>query len=189
MLQAHARVEIGLDAHFFCAEPSLSTIRLKHAFSASRIDFVSRALQLVYGMAFDRSRLCRARRNVTRFFNAYLKLAGLIGVELGRPGAVRSILRMDHVRSIASLLIDRSSAAWGFLNPVPAGDALVNAVDGAIVDFHDEFETDVATGVREVPDYDLETGRIRLPRVLSSPATSSVWITGGSFATLPGAAA
>lgn len=48
---------------------------------------------------------------------------------------------MKQLRWIGSLMLDRSSVAWGFLNAVRADEDFVNAVQTAIVSFHEEFET------------------------------------------------
>jgi Zinc dependent phospholipase C len=177
---AHTSVEVGVDAHYFHAHPEAAGDGLKHAFSRSRIEFVGRALQLVYGATFTPGQLLRWHRNVTRFYNAYLRLVPMIGADHGiAPGSVTHFV-MRPLRFVGNLLLDRKAPARGFLYPTPAGDDILEEVDGAIVRFEAEFEAQVETGARSMPDHDLETGLVRTPVIVADPARA--WAGMGRFA-------
>lgn len=155
----HVRVEVGLDALYFGNDERLHTVRLRNTFDRQTIRFLARALRRTYGPALPRTRLLSSHRAVTRAYNAYTLLLAMLVNERrqldagARRKSVLSILRAGVARRFHA-----TTPTFGFVHPVAPGEALVHAVDSAILAYEEDLRYYVRSGLASLPDYDLETG-------------------------------
>jgi hypothetical protein len=178
LLVSHIRVELGLEAIWPGSRPGVRRTRLRHAFDDGSIGFMANALEATYDVPHDRVRLLASHRNVTTFAHLCLRLAALLGQDM-RPvvkaGGDSDFLRMPATRRAASRLVSGGSPAYAFLNPVVPPSWLVSRVSRILRGFNDGLDRQVATRLRDLPDYDLNTGEVVAEGVVhSGPAAGRV---------------
>lgn len=158
-LVAHVRVELGLEA-CFARKRRTTTGSLNRALERALLGTLHGAAAIL-NVPLDPSQLLAAYRAVIACLPFCEHLASALAADLRRgPTRVTShdFLRLAGVRRAASLLIPRTSALFGFLNPVRPAPWLMQRVGAEVKGFAAFLDEVLADGLDDVPDFDLNTG-------------------------------
>jgi len=161
-LVAHVRVELGIEG-FFAGTSCNARTPLRSVFDAQSIAPLHAILETVLAFPIALPRLLSAHHTVTAYAPVCGRLAAVLAEDLALTHAVREwgdFLRLPGVRRAASTVFPRTSPAFGFLNPVRPGAPLVEQVAAEIDAFPARLDRYLATGLRDMLDYDLDTGDV-----------------------------
>jgi hypothetical protein len=157
---SHLRVELGLDAYFQTHHCVSYGARFGAAIPRARMRFLSAAYQLTYGDGPGLDELFGAQIAILRLAPLLLALSRLFGeVHRGlrrcaEPAALRQAAYADdEAGAEGALAILRS-----FLNPVAPRPWLVREVGSVVRGFADTFLDHYHSRLRELANYDLDTG-------------------------------
>ena len=170
----HVRVEVGLDAHFSERNPRLRERRTTPAFDRPGVRFLGDAYREAYGLEIDPSHLLASHHAAVRMSNHALSTIGVLGSAmtsgvLGRraPQPARGAVADGPGGLVEQALVavqeglGRQSMILAFLNLVPPAEWIVRRVDEVVAGFPERVRLYVEEGLDELPDYNLDTGRIR----------------------------
>lgn len=164
---AHVRVETGVDAHYSLRLPEVRRLRLQPVLDFRSVGILSDAFRATYGLAVERHALLGAHVHATRMWRLGLWLIARLGrilegdadhVHPGRLGgsALRVLRRGPDLPSVA------------FLSPVVPPPWLVREIDDALARIPALFHRHYATGLEELRDFNLDSGRVETEGVRSS---------------------
>jgi hypothetical protein len=161
---AHLRVETGLDAFYSHLFPSVRKRTMAPVFDGSSIRFLVDAYRRVYGLAIDpslvlTSHMCAVRMSVQGLLSiGIMSTAFLAGPLTPTFLGVRWFLRqaLDMVRTG----FNSDSLLLAYLNPLPPAQWLVEEVGAVVEGFWDRFLYHYRTDLRELEDFNLDTGRV-----------------------------
>lgn len=163
-LVAHIRVELGIEGWYAGRSGALRSTRLRHVFQRDSIEPLVDILRDTYAVPFESRPILAAHRGVPPFAAACVTLARLLAADLEQGGAGRAaerdFLRLPGVRRLVSSMVETTSPAYGFLNPVRPPGGLVDRVHAACEAFTTELDSYVADGLAGLPNYDLNTGAL-----------------------------
>jgi hypothetical protein len=164
-LNAHIRVELGLDALYVARHREIWTMRLRPFFDGRTARWITAACRHVYGVEFEPRAVLRSHHQVVRFQGPLLLLERLIALGRGPAGPFRRLMRRAFLAShwLATWRLGPHSSVAGFLNTVRPSSALVKAVDGVIADFPMAFEAFSPLVMESDISYSLDVGRIDVP--------------------------
>jgi len=156
----HLRVELGLDCWYAARHRRARSIRLRPVFDETSIVYLQRAYALTYGVtigvdAFLDSHRATGRRAAQSLSTLWI-IGGLMrdrGWPLTLPGvrwALKRAYRSSALRGIA----------LAYLNPVDPADWLLDEVAGRVAEHRERFLTLYRVGVDDLPDSNLDTGRL-----------------------------
>lgn len=159
-LQAHLRVEMGIDAWFAQRYPEVRRRRLAPAFDARGIGFLVRAYSATYGVPFEGEPFLRSHRAAARRTSQALATVGLVhallddGADLpGIPGLRWALRAAYHTGALRNVTV-------AYLTPVHPSPWLQEAVDREAdtlpVRVLDAYDSDG----RCLEDRNLDTGRL-----------------------------
>ncbi|MSR20301.1 MAG: hypothetical protein EXR91_04910 [Gemmatimonadetes bacterium] len=155
---SHLRVEIGVDCCFAARDAAARGVRLRPAFDALSINFLSHAYAKTYGFVPRHDSLLASHRHMGRRVSQSLGSIGLLSALMDRGtgprrwSALQWALRAAH----RSTLI--SGISMAYLSPVRPGRWLMDAIDAVIPSHTDLFMTMYRQGGTDIGDYNLDTG-------------------------------
>lgn len=171
----HVRVEVGLDAFFSERYPDLRERRTSPVFDRPGVRFLADAYRSTYGLEIDPSHLLGSHHAAVRMSNHALSTIGMLGA------AVTSGVLGSAVPAASGAASPPSEARWGlqkaltafqeglgqesmalaFLNLLPPSSWLVEEVEEVVETFVDRFARYFGPGLEDLPDFNLDTGRIQ----------------------------
>ena len=170
----HVRVEVGLDAHFSQRHPHLRRRRTTPVFDRPGVRFLGDAFREAYGLEIDPSHLLASHHAAVRMSNHALSTIGILGsamksgvlgtgapVPPGNGGARGDGGLFGEALVAVQEGLARDSVILAFLNLVRPAGWLVRRVEEVVEAFPDRFQAHVDGGVDELPDFNLDTGRIQ----------------------------
>jgi hypothetical protein len=144
----HVRVEMGVDA-FYSREMDVPQ---------RAVAWLATAYDVTYQIRIDRNRLLATQRRALRLMPRLLAFERLICLGLRddppRPGLAGWLL------GAAGWLVPRRSTVYGLLRPEPPPAALVGELGVLFAAFADRFLAHAATGLTDLPEYNLDTGGV-----------------------------
>jgi hypothetical protein len=160
-LADHVRVEVGLDVRFCWQHERLRGLRLTPAFTRAGYGFVADAMSSTHSYRVPPAHLVRMQRGMIVFTHAALFFATSLARDVCWEDAGRAAL--EHPRSVMlwralSSACSRTSLVHAYLNPVQPAALLIRQVESALQQLVPLADAHIATGLRDLPDYDLETG-------------------------------
>jgi len=162
-LAGHVRVEVGLDTHLTWQHPLLTAHRVSPVFGDGGFGFVQRAFSEVHEFQLSDAQMMNMQRGMVRFTNLSLLFATSLAREVcwhdARAVAGRSTAA-SALWQVASRVAPRDTLVEAYLNPLRPVPWLVTQVGDIIAGFCDVVDGYVASGISELPDYNLETGEI-----------------------------
>lgn len=163
---AHVRIEVGLDAHFSERHPGLRDRRTTAVFDRRGVRFLAAAYREVYGLEIDGPLLLASHLAAVRMSNHALAAIGVLGSALTsapRSGAPRGGRRVLE-RALAAVRegLGQESMVLAFLNLAPPSPWLVRAVESVVESFPDRFASYLGPGLGDLPNFNLDTGRIQV---------------------------
>lgn len=168
---AHVQVELGLDAYWIdraprsgvrCVEERDRNERNRDEQTAeARV--ASRAFWQTYGVDFERP-LAKSQRAVNRWMGMWFLTARTHSRRRGwgdrsiwqRGVALAALLPGRLLTS----LVSRKSAKWGVFRALPPDDWLTAECAQRMQEFEERFVAQLAAGVPDLPNYNLDTGKI-----------------------------
>jgi len=161
---AHVQVETGLDAFYSHLFPSIRQRKMAPVFDGSSVRFLVEAYRRVYGLALDPSLILTSHMSAVRMSVQGLVSIGIMSTAfLAGPLSpsflgVRWFLQqaLDMVRAG----LNSDSLLLAYLNPLPPTRWLVEEVGAVVEGFSDRFFHHYRTGLRELGDFNLDTGRV-----------------------------
>lgn len=163
-LADHVRVEVGVDVHFCRGDERLRTLRLRPVFDDRSFTFLSDALAATHEFDIATTRLVRMQRGMIRFTHAALHFATSLAGELCWDGRRSEAVRRHPATTALWYLLttasSRHSKVYAYLNPVRPSARLAGDVTHALDILPARTDTLIADGLRDLPDYNLETGTI-----------------------------
>lgn len=160
VMEAHLRVETGLDAAFHAREPELRRLRTLPAMDASAFEAMHRAYGRTFGAAPPMESLLRSHRQVTRLLGPSAHVRGLAAWAVAEEGWLSGRLARAGFQG-AALLSAPGSHVRGLLSPVRPAAWLMEEVDQIVAGFADWFDSHYVTDLRFLRDYCLDTGEPR----------------------------
>ena len=167
--EAHVRVELGLDAYWL-ARSSRSgppTDSNKRLVDPEMLDPLYAAFEEVYLGIDLRSAITRSYRASIRWFRSWFCLAAFHGQRLGLlPSSVwRSVLAEACLLSgrVATFALSSRAGLRGMFRAVQPPAWLCNDSERLSAIFVDEFLGQIALGLPDMPDYNLDTGYVEDP--------------------------
>lgn len=160
-LADHVRVEVGVDVHFSWQHATLRALRLRPAFDRSGIAFIADAVRRTHGYEVTTSQLMRMQRGMIMFTHAELHFATSLARDLcwdRTKTAVREYPATAALWHVLTALSTRTSHMNAYLNPLAPTAELIEATAAALRALPRSIEHHVTTRLRELPDYNLETG-------------------------------
>lgn len=161
-LADHIRVEVGVDVHFSAGDAMLRELRLAPAFDRDGFTFLIDALRTTHDYEVSRARLMSMQRGLMRFTHAALHFATSLAHDLcwTKTGtASRRHPASALLWYTATSLSPRSSRVHAYLVPVRPVAWLVaetsTALDGLVPALDERLDS-----LDDLPDHDLETGRL-----------------------------
>lgn len=162
---AHVRIEVGLDALFSERNPELRDRRTTAVFDRRGVRFLAGAYREVYGLEIDGSLLLASHHAAVRMSNHALAAIGVLGSALAsapESGTLRSgRWILEQALSAVRDGLGRESMILAFLNLAPPSSWLVREVEALVESFAERFETYFGPGLDELPNFNLDTGRIQ----------------------------
>jgi hypothetical protein len=165
LLADHVRVEVGIDVWFTWQHPVLCELRLTPAFGRGDYAFVSNALLGTHGYAVTPAQLVRMQRGMIHFTHAALHFATSLARDVcwdRTNEAASRYVASTMLWRVLSTAASRRSLVHAYLNPVRPEPALIRQVDTALAELIPVVDAQIATGLRDLPDYNLETGTITI---------------------------
>lgn len=168
----HVRVEVGLDAHVSESRPDLRDRRTTPVFDRPGVRFLTDAYRTTYGLEIDPSHMLGSHHAAVRMSNHALSTIGMLGSAMtsgvlgsdapgpsadGVPGRTGGML--EHALVAVQEGLGKESMILAFLNLRPPSDWLVHEVERVVESFPDRFEAYARSGLAELPDFNLDTGR------------------------------
>jgi hypothetical protein len=150
--QGHLRVEIGVDCCYAARDEAARAVRLRPAFDALSINFLSHAYARTYGFVPRHDSLLASHRHMGRRVWQALGSIRLLSTLMHRDSALRWPLRLA---TRARVLSDISVA---YLSPVRPSRWLMEGIDEAIPAHTDLFMSMYRDAGMNICDYDLDTG-------------------------------
>lgn len=161
----HVRVEVGLDALFSERHPELRDRRMRAVFDRRSVRFLARAYRATYGLEIDPSLLLASHHAAVRMSNHALAAIGVLGSAVASSedsGTLRGS-RWVLEQALAAFRdgLGRDSMILAFLNLVPPADWLVEETERVVEAFPDRFAAFAGPELDELPNFNLDTGRIQ----------------------------
>lgn len=164
---AHLRVEMGLDAWYAERFPGACARRLTPFLDGNGGGFLARAYAATYHVALDgcrfaRSHACTARR-VGQALASMPLLAALMKAARAGAEAPRRPWLISAVRGLLDAAYSKErlrSVGLAYLVPVPPSPWLLAEVEAAVVAHVGLFMEHFETRARDLPDVNLDTGRL-----------------------------
>ncbi len=160
----HITVEVGLDAWWLRRNAPVARTRLRDALDAEGARMLAGAYHDTYGIDIDPDGVRQSHRCVTFWYNTCLRLAAWLGEEQQRNAAARLAGRRKARHPVAALrsavtpFLPPHVAANGFLNAQPPTRGFVGRTRAGILRHDLWLDRHLASRLRNLPDYDLETG-------------------------------
>lgn len=164
-LADHVRVEVGIDVWFTWQHAVLRELRLTPAFERNDYAFISGAMFGTHAFEVSAAQLVRMQRGMIHFTHAALHFATSLARDVcwdRTNEAASRYVASTLLWRVLSTAASRRSLVHAYLNPVRPEPALIRQVDTALAELMPVVDAHIATGLRDLPDYDLETGTITI---------------------------
>lgn len=166
-LADHIRVEVGVDVHFVWQNATLQNLRMRPAFDRDGFAFFADAVRTTHAYAVTTAQLVQMQRGMLHFTRAALHFTTSLARDLcweGKSVTGHSNPGTAALWHVLTAVSSRRSTVHAWLNPVRPAAWLAADVAAALVTLQRSIDMHVATGLRDVPDYNLETGGIASSR-------------------------
>lgn len=162
---SHVRVEVGLDAAYAARHPGQRVRTGEPVFNRDTISYLGRAYRETYALEVDPALLMASHATATRMANRALGAIGVLGTAQAAEEAVPvrgARWALEQALAVVREGLDQESMLLAFLNPVRPVDWLLDEVDEISEGFPDRFGRVYPDGIDELPNYNLDTGRIEV---------------------------
>jgi hypothetical protein len=161
---AHLQVETGLDAFYSHLFPAIRKRKMVPVFDGSSIRFLVNAYRRVYGLTLDpsltlTSHMCTVRMSVQGLVSIGVMSTALLAGPAS-PAFLGVRWFLQQTLTMVRTGLKYNSLALAYLNPLPPTRWLVEEVGGVVEGFSDRFFHHYQTGLRELEDFNLDTGRV-----------------------------
>lgn len=161
-LADHVCIEVGVDVHFVWRHATLRRLRLRPAFDRAGFTFFADAVRSTHAYDVSTAQLTQMQRGMLHFTHAALHFTTTLARDLcwdpnGSAPENRATAALWHLLTAVS---SRRSTIHAWLNPVRPAAWLAADVGAALVTLQHTIDAHVATGLQELPDYNLENGTI-----------------------------
>ena len=155
---SHLRVEMGVDCCYAARDAAARAVRLRPAFDALSISFLSHAYANAYGFVPRHASLLGSHRHMGRRVSQSLGSIGFLSALMDRGTGPRGSPALRWVLSTALRAKLLSGTSVAYLSPVRPSPWLMEAIDAAMPAHTALFMAMYGQGGTDIGDYDLDTG-------------------------------
>lgn len=163
-LADHVRVEVGVDVALTWQHASLRLLRLRPAFDRDAFSFLAGAVRETHDYEVSTSQLTRMQTGMMRFTHAALHFATSLARDVCWDGHVNAAARRHPGTTalwcVATAFSPGTSMVNAYLKPVQPAPDLLAATARALDELESAIDGHVASGISELPEYNLENGTI-----------------------------